>query len=179
MSSQLLELPTDLNDAGEIFKLFMLLKDFNETNKGVHNRALREAVQKIWQEKRFPKPSCTHNKPHAFPWTLEARNAYFENRTRSALVLEHIIPMKQVAESLMGKIRSGVIVNPENMLNELLSIHNGVRFIVIHKTDDQLLRNAGVQSSGGDESDPYSRYRTAGIDLASMMPLTQDERYPG
>lgn len=166
-----------------IFDTLVALLPLRATEPGLVNRLARELVQKTWQEARMPRPRVAHNKPHAFPWSPAARSLVHSGESlANKLVLDHAIPASVTRESLFAGIVSGEIQSGADMERKLHELHDGVRFVIITREEDQRLSAAGLRQKPPTECDCqpdqghiYCRY-LAGLNLTEkdFQPLYQD-----
>ena len=80
---------------------------------------------------------------------------------RSALVLEHAVPVKILSKNIIEKFKNG-----ESILDY---IKNNFIFVTCSKIEDAKLNEAGYQSKMPDESDIWSRYKAAGITVYDTL----------
>ncbi len=113
---------------------------------------------------RLPKPLVQSKYPLSYPWSNAARAVYLGTPKAPVggrgLVLEHVRPRNILIDNMID-------LSAELAAGELIGYLN--RFLagaVITKQEDLLLTNAGVAYApiDADDPDPWSRYRTAGLD---------------
>jgi hypothetical protein len=80
---------------------------------------------------------------------------------KGQLIFEHAIPIKLEIDELMA------LSSPApNVVKDILDRYNYI--VIIANEDDKKLRDAGLAAKmpdGWDQSNPYARYKVAGIDL--------------
>jgi|SRR5699024_2940673 hypothetical protein len=168
---------SDRADASAIVDVYRALTRIRESHSAFAGRTARESVQKIWQEPRMPRPRYKHNKPLDYPWTLAARDAYFEGRARGQLVLEHVTPINHMVSLFFDRVADpdfGV----DDMLTDLREMHRGFSFAIITKVEDDRLTAAGLRSKRSAEDSAWSRYEVAlGANADGFGAITDDPRY--
>lgn len=178
----------DRADAEAIFSIYKALQPLAERKLAVVNRALREAIQKIWQEPRMPKGKdriFSHNKPLDFPWSPNARDLYFGNRDDSAvtitgqLVLEHVTPINILVNDMLAYVATPDATE-EGFYELVLQEHRQLSFVILTKEDDNQLTRAGLKAAGVTEegSSAWARYEV-GCDLREedFLSITADPRW--
>lgn len=97
----------------------------------------RNALQKMWEEARIPKARYSHNKPHDFPWSKNARELYAKGGNMARLFhLEHTLEFKTIKDEAIRRMRlaeekEGAIRSGEDMLDYLVEIHEGTAFVIL------------------------------------------------
>jgi hypothetical protein len=180
----------DRADSEAIYSIFKALQPLASRRLAVVNRALREAIQKIWQEPRMPKGKTrifSHNKPLDFPWSPNARDLYFSHRTDASvaitgqLVLEHVTPINILVNGLLSKVAE-VDCTEEKFYELLLQEHEPLSFVVLTKEDDNALTRAGLKSAGVVEegASAWARYeKGCGLTEEDFIGVTADPRFSG
>lgn len=124
-------------------------------------KPLREVIWFAWQQPRLGECVRVKYPVHA-PWTAAARKAYMAD-PRCELIIEHVEPLSSLIARLLESP-----VEPAEVAEQL---SRSLRFCVVTKAEDAMLRAAGVGRSGFEESDMWGRYRLAGIDVGTIGPL--------
>jgi len=134
------------------------------TGKKAPGKVLRETLWFIWQRPRLPRPLVRSKYPATAPWTAAARAVYAQDRyVPGSLVVEHI-------ESITGLIRR-LLDDPPQKREFASTLDAGLRFCVVTSAEDKMLAASNVGSSTSGSSDPWVRYRLAGIDVEGIAPL--------
>lgn len=178
----------DRADAEAIYAIFTALQPLASRRLAVVNRALREAIQKIWQEPRMPKGKArifSHNKPLDFPWSPNARDLYFGHQEDSTLaitgqlVLEHVTPINILVNQLLAKVAEPGCTE-EEFFDLITEKHRQLSFVVLAREDDNALTRAGLKAAGVTEegASEWARYEVAcGLTEEDFMGITSDPRY--
>lgn len=177
ISDQLISLGenNDWTDVSAIVDVYRALATIRESHRAFAGRTAREAVQKIWQEPRMPHPRYMHNKPLDYPWTPAARDAYFEDRARGWLVLEHVIPINYITASIFDRVS---VFGVDEVLEYLREMHRGFSFAVITKEEDSRLSAAGLRSVRSAADRAWWRYESVlGLTAGGFGAITDDRRF--
>lgn len=178
----------DRADSEAIYSIFKALQPLAHRRLAVVNRALREAIQKIWQEPRMPKGkdrAFSHNKPLDFPWSPNARDLYFQNKDDSAvtikgqLVLEHVVPINILVNDMLAKVAEPDCTE-EQFLKFIRDEHRQLSFVVLTKEDDNALTRAGLKAAGVNElgASAWARYEVGcGLVEGDFISVTADPRF--
>lgn len=178
----------DRTDSGAIYAIYKALQPLASRRLAVVNRALREAIQKIWQEPRMPKGkdrAFSHNKPLDFPWSPKARDLYFRSKSdppvtiKGQLVLEHVVPINILVNDLLAKVAEADCTE-EKFLELLREEHRQLSFVVLTKEDDNELTRAGLKAAGVNElgASAWARYEVGcGLKEDDFLAVTADPRY--
>lgn len=174
----------DRTDAGHIYAMFKALQPVPANS--VRTRALRETIQKLWQEPRMArKPGLiySHNKPLDFPWSPKARDLYFRRLADPSfslahrLDLEHVRPLGLTVLELLEKVTDPGFT-AEETLSWLRERHKGLSFAVLTSTEHSgmgQLKAADVDTS----LDAFARYRQAcGLAAEDLISVIEDPRWP-
>lgn len=166
-------LPSDARDADAILKILSGVTAMGPriglTGK---SRVVREALWFFWEHPRLPHPLVGSKYPATYPWSAAARMRRQENETRPqggwGLIIEHVLPK--------GLIISQMLDHGDNLTQRTLLriLRDGMAGAVITVAEDKQLQNAGVGNSmppGDDGTDPWSRYRYAGLKVSEFAPL--------
>lgn len=149
----------------EIYKGLGLVRSTSDS-KGYPNQAAREAIVKIWQEPRMPKPRHTHNKPLEYPWSQDARDLYFAGKTSHKLVLEHVRPISHLRDELFEAVSKPGCTDQE-IHDLLVKAHKNLCFAIITKAEDDRMTAAGLRTALADAEGDWARYEQA-------LQLTED-----
>lgn len=123
-------------------------------------KALREAIWFHWEAPRLPDGGKYSPR---FPHSPAARGLRAAG-IRTDLISEHLLPIKVLIHEL--------IAEPPPGTGELRDrLDRDLAHVVITRDEDTRLTRAGVASSVPDRSDPWSRYRQAGMDPEDFRPL--------
>ena len=178
----------DRADSEAIYSIYKALQPLASRRLAVVNRALREAIQKIWQEPRMPKGKdriFSHNKPLDFPWSPNARDLYFGNKADAAvaitgqLVLEHVTPINILVNDLLAKVAEADCTE-EKFFELLQAEHRQLSFVVLTKEDDNALTRAGLKAAGvtGEGISAWARYESGcGLKEEDFLAITADPRF--
>lgn len=120
--SQLMDLgeERDLVDAELILDDFKRAKRFKGKDQfSALMRLANKSLVTFWETPRLPYPKFTHNKPHGFLWSKNARDLYFSGeKIDSKLILEHIYPTDLKAKLLL-ELTDVTVSLPKIFLNGL------------------------------------------------------------
>lgn len=109
----------------------------------------RIAFKAIWDM-----PRRSGDLPQDVPWSKAARAA-FDGRTGRGLVIEHIVPINLITDAL---------VRGEQTVDAYLAtLRSMYHLAVITSVEDKALTSAGYRHKHPDLTDPWSRYRAAGL----------------
>ena len=115
----------------------------------------------MWEQPRLPRPLYRSKYPLSVPWTPAARAAY---ETGGAVSLEHVLPAAVLVRRL--------IADPPANAAALVRILRCIEYVVIAPEDNRRLMDARVGSKlPPGSTDPWDRYRTAGLDLDTLAPI--------
>lgn len=136
-------------------------------------RVIRSALTYGWEAPRYPRPLVLRGEklPAPWPWspTARAEAAAAEAAGRPTrprdLVHEHVTPIGGIVHAV---ITDHALRDPDALVEFL---GEQLTYAVITKSEDSLLTAAGVASAGGDDGDPWARYRAAGLDVDNFAPL--------
>lgn len=173
----------DERDAKTIHSIFSALRTAEK--HPVVTRALREAIQKIWQEPRMKRAKGlkhSHNKPLDYPWSPKARDLYFRwlgDRSfslKDRLDLEHVHPLGLTVSELLGLVADPRFT-AQDTLDWLRRKHSGLSFAVLTRAEHQgmgKLKAADVDTS----AEAFARYREGcGLEPADLIAVTADPRW--
>lgn len=190
----------DRIDAEQVHAIFAALKPVVSSwpkgtkRLGVVKRALREAIQKIWQEPRMPKANksggkdkliFSHNKPLAYPWSPNARDLYFAHRAdpsviiSNQLVLEHVVPMGTLVDEILQKMDQ-TSFGKDEFVSYLIAKHNKLSFVVLTREDDNAISKAKYKNRIVDEpgATEWARYeKGCGLMEDDFLAVTADDRF--
>lgn len=178
----------DRADSEAIHLIFKALLPLAARDLAVVKRALREAIQKIWQEPRMPKGKTkifSHNKPLDFPWSPNARDLYFRNKADAAvtitgqLVLEHVVPINILVNDLLAKVAEADCTE-QGFYELLLREHEQLSFVVLTKEDDNALTRAGLKAARVAEegASAWARYeKGCGLKEEDFLSIIADPRF--
>ena len=135
-------------------------------------RVLREALWFIWEGPRLPHPLVASKYPKSYPWSPGARAVYAEHSGKRpdggwGLVIEHLHPR----EFLVAELLDGTEVAENGRAAELLG-ERLMAAVVTRQEDRQLpTRRQSARPWREYASDPWLRYRAAGLPLEEFGPL--------
>lgn len=135
-------------------------------------RAVREALWYLWEEPRLPRPLIASKYPRRYPWSPGAQATFEANGGERpqggwGLVIEHLYPR----ELLVAELLKEKALNQAPAMVDLLT--QRLMAAVITREEDRLLptRAQAPTSWTAYESDPWSRYHSAGIVTDRYVPL--------
>lgn len=131
------------------------------TGRPSNIKPLRELIWFVWEQPRLPRPLYKSKYPLSVPWTPAARAAY---EVDGPVSLEHVMPAAVLVRRL--------IADPPGNAASLVRILRSIEYVVIAPDDNRRLMAARVGSKlPPGSSDPWDRYRKAGLDLATLTPI--------
>lgn len=176
----------DRADSDAIYSIFKALQPLTSPRLAkVKERALREAVQKIWQEPRMPKNRFAHNKPLDYPWSPNARDLYFAHKAdpsislANRLDLEHVTPISILTTQLQEE-SAGTGCTPEVFLGLIKKAHKPLCFAILTSEDHQSLGKGkkGAAAVAGEGITVWTRYEVGfGLKKEDFMSVTEDPRF--
>ncbi len=166
-------LPSDARDADAILRILNGVTAMGPrvglTGK---SRVVGEALWFFWEHPRLPHPLVSGKYPATYPWSAAARKRQQEHETRPqggwGLIIEHVLPRGLIITQMLER---GDNLTQRTLLRILRDRLTGA---VITVAEDKQLQNAGVGTSlppGDDGTDPWSRYRYAGLEVSGFAPL--------
>ncbi|HEX9226374.1 MAG TPA: hypothetical protein VF885_06910 [Arthrobacter sp.] len=177
----------DRADSDAIHAVFKALQPLTSPRViKVKRRALREAVQKIWQEPRMPKGESrfAHNKPLDYPWSPNARDLYFAHRAdpsviiKNRLDLEHVTPIGLLTDELEALFTNDEC-SPDAFFDRLKEVHVPLSFAVLTREDHTALGRVKMKAATvtGEGVSIWARYAAIGLKEEDFMAITADPRF--
>ena len=176
----------DRADSDAIYAVFKALQPLTSPRVAkVKERALREAVQKIWQEPRMPKNKVAHNKPLDYPWSPNARDLYFAHIADPTislaymLDLEHVTPISTLTAQLQEQ-SAGSGCTPEVFFDLIKAAHKPLCFAILTSKDHKSLGNGKKKAAAlaGEGITVWTRYEVGfGLKKDDFISVTQDPRF--
>lgn len=146
------------------------------SGSGVHvgetarQKVVREAIWFLWEEPRLPGPRVGNKYPVAYPWSAAASDIARLGRRPAdgwGLVIEHLHPLRNLISELLRTAPDLTVAR----LQQLLDTH--LTSAVITKAEDADLTRAGVAAIAVESTDPWHRYRLAGLAVDTFRPLLE------
>lgn len=169
----------DRRDAAAIREICKGLELVRSASKSTSypNRAAREAIVKIWQEPRMPKPRHKHNKPLEYPWSQDARDLYFAGNTSNTLVLEHVRPISHLRDEVFAAVVLPGCTD-QTIYDIMIGAQKWMNFAIITKAEDDRLTSAGLRTALADAEGDWARYEQAlNLTKDHFLAVTDDPRY--
>jgi hypothetical protein len=188
IENQLLSLGDKLDraDSDAIHAIFMALQPLNSPRLAkVKRRALREAIQEIWQEPRMPKNRFSHDKPLDYPWSPNARDLYFAHQADRSVTIQDRLdlvpftPIGHLTDQLEARFADAECTE-EEFLMELKKVHAPLCFAVLTKDEHNALRAAAINAAtvAGEGTTAWDRYEIgSGLQPEDFISITADPRY--
>lgn len=189
IENQLTSLGDELDraDSDAIYSIFKALQPLTSPRLlKVKRRALREAVQKIWQEPRMPagESRFAHNKPLDYPWSPNARDLYFAHRAdpsviiKNRLDLEHVTPIGILTDELEA-LSIDAACTADSFFDRLKEVHVPLCFAVLTRDDHLALGRAKMKAATvtGEGVSVWARYAAIGLKEEDFMAVTADPRF--
>lgn len=152
-------------DAELILSVIRATADWQEATslEGVV-KPLRELIWAVWEAPRLPRPRVRGKYPFDVPWSKGARSALAED-PKCRLVLDHVTPASVIVRDLVRK-------PPANPASLVRTLRRRIEYAVLAPAENQMLVAArvGMHLVPG-STDPWDRYRVAGVNLRSFRPL--------
>ncbi|MGH2920147.1 MAG: hypothetical protein ACRDLS_16335 [Solirubrobacteraceae bacterium] len=143
-----------------------------ERSRAASMRVLREALWFIWEEPRLPRPLVASKYPKPYPWSPRARatfDAHAGKRPRGGwgLVIEHLYPRELLVAYLLDEGAHRDAADAVDILTARLMA------AVVTRDDDRQLPTRAQSARPWDDyaSDPWLRYRAAGLQLEDFAPV--------
>jgi hypothetical protein len=180
----------DREDSDAIYSIFKALQPLGSPRlTSVKNRALREAVQKIWQEPRMRQGGSkfAHNKPLAYPWSPGARDLYFAHRDdpsvimKNQLDLEHVTPIALLTEKLQAQLAGDC--SSQEFFDEIKRVHEPLCFAVLTRKEHQTLGTKKAKAAiaaiaAGVNASLWARYEVGcGLKEKDFLSINDDPRF--
>lgn len=128
-------------------------------------KPIRELIFWVWEDPRLPQPLLRSKYPLTVPWTPVAQALYPNGA--GEVSLEHVTPAAVIVASLLD--------NPPPDPGALVEILQRIEYVVIAPEDNRRLKAAGVDSKlAPGSTDPWDRYRVAGLDPSTFAPITPE-----
>ncbi len=178
-SSQLLELPTDQEDAQDLYDLLIVWE--RRRRRNALKKDARHQLAVVWQHPRLPGPRFggTGQNAAGLPWSPAARELLFLGEHKSGkLRMEHVVPQAIHESRLFEAYENGEITDADSMLRHLRAEHLGPRFAVITKEEDDLVTAAGYRSALPPSGNPLDRYASLPDSVDDFSSPIYDERFP-
>lgn len=178
-SSQLLELPTDQEDAQDLYDLLIIWE--RRRRRNALKKDARHQLAVVWQHPRFPGPRFGGAGQNAagLPWSPAARELLFSGESKSGrLRMEHVVPQAIHESRMFEAYENGEITDAESMLRHLRAEHLGPRFAVLTKEEDDLVTAAGYRSVLPPSGNPLDRYASLPDSVDDFSAPIDDERFP-
>jgi hypothetical protein len=189
VDNQLNSLGDDLDraDSDAIYSIFKALQPLASPRLAkVKRRALREAVQKIWQEPRMPRGESrfAHNKPLNYPWSPNARDLYFAHRAdpsvpiTNRLDLEHVTPIGLLTDELEAFFGDADCTT-DAFFDRLKKVHVPLCFAVLTREDHQALGRVKMKAAtvSGEGVSVWARYAAIGLKEEDFFSIIADPRF--
>lgn len=166
-------LDTDIADATSILSIVQGTAALSgHVGVSARSRIVREAIWFGWEHPRLPRPLIASKYPTAYPWSAAARARYHQASMKPAggwgLVFEHLRPRGYLVREVLARVD---VLD----LAGLISLLRSETFAAIITLDeDKRIAHAGLARSmppDDDGTDPWSRYRRAGLDVGGFSPL--------
>ncbi len=169
-----LGLPTDREDAGALLAVAAACRKALPPGRPRSGpaRVVREELWFVCEGPRLPDQLVASKYPKSYPWSPGARAVHAEHSGKRpkggwGLVIEHLYPR----ELLVAELLDGTVVAETAGAIEVLT--ERLMAAVVTRDEDRQLPTRAQSAHPWDEyaSDPWLRYRSAGLPLEEFAPL--------
>ena len=134
-------------------------------------KPIRELIWFVWEKPRLARYADANDLlmpkrkyPGWVPWSPEARRI-FNRGLAEQLVLEHVTPSGLIVQDLIAK-------PPASAAALIKTLNARLAYTVLAPEENQAITRAGYGNKLVDgDPDPWSRYRSAGLDLSRFRSL--------